>query len=372
MYPAAHKHSNPMQQAPHNPTPGSVPPAVDCVIIGVNSEKTLERCMRSILEGSYPVPQIRIFYADGGSTDRSTDIARQFPRVTVLELNPEYPTPGLGRNAGWKTGNAPFVQFLDSDTIMDPDWLALAAKTMHENPELGAVRGYRREMHPERSFYNWLGDLEWNDRPGYCQSFGGDVLIRRKALEETGGYDETLVGGEDPELGWRISRNGWKILMLDALMTLHDLAMLKASQYLRRAYRSGYGFAAVQSRIAPTGDSFWKAEQRRITIKGGGFIAGVAIAAFIPALQHNIRGTILSLLSLIGGSIMLFAPRIFKVDKFMRENRLNRPDAIKYAWHCSLVVLPQLFGIIRYYAGQLTGKPLRNKRSSLKTGISNT
>ncbi|MCF8271897.1 glycosyltransferase [Chlorobium sp.] len=359
-----------MQQALHNHTPDAAKPAADCVIIGVNSEKTLERCIRSILEGSSTADPIHICYADGGSTDRSIAIARQFPGVTVLELNPEHPTPGLGRNAGWKAGSAPYVQFLDSDTIMDPGWLALALKTMRENPELGAVRGYRREMHPERSFYNWLGDLEWNDRPGLCQSFGGDVLIRRKALEETGGYDETLVGGEDPELGWRISRGGWKILMLDALMTRHDLAMTTINQYLKRAYRSGYGFAAVQSRIAPTGDSFWKAEQRRITTKGGGFIAGIAGALLIPMLQHNLRGTILSLLSLAGGSFLLFKPRITKVGQFMRQQQLNRTDAKKYAWHCSLVVLPQLFGIIRFHAGQLLGKPLRNKRAALKTGLS--
>ncbi|MEE9904513.1 MAG: glycosyltransferase [Chlorobium sp.] len=359
-----------MKQTQTNGTNQGEIPSADCVIIGVNSEKTLERCIRSILEGSCPTDRIRIIYADGGSTDSSVAIARQFPGVTALELNPEHPTPGLGRNAGWKAGSAPFVQFLDSDTIMDPGWLALALKAMGENPELGAVRGYRREMHPERSFYNWLGDLEWNDRPGLCQSFGGDVLIRRQALEQTGGYDETLVGGEDPELGWRISRAGWKILMLDALMTSHDLAMLKASQYLRRAYRSGYGFAAVQSRIAPTGDSFWKAEQRRITTKGGGFMAGAAGALLIPLVQHNPRGAILSMLSLAGALFLLFKPRITKVGQFMREQQLNRADAKKYAWHCSIVVLPQLFGIIRFHAGRLLGKPLRNKRAALKTGLS--
>jgi len=335
-----------MKQTQTNNTNQGEIPSVDCVIIGVNSEKTLERCIRSILEGSCKPDRIRIIYADGGSSDRSISIARQFPAVTALELNPEYPTPGLGRNAGWKAGSAPYVQFLDSDTIMDPGWLALALKTMRENPELGAVRGYRREMHPERSFYNWLGDLEWNDRPGLCQSFGGDVLIRRQALEQTGGYDETLVGGEDPELGWRISRA------------------------VKRAYRSGYGFAAVQSRIAPTGDSFWKAEQRRITTKGGGFFAGIAGALLIPMLQHNTRGTILSMLSLAGALFLLFKPRITKVGQFMREQQLNRTDAKKYAWHCSLVVLPQLFGIIRFHAGQLLGKPLRNKRAALKTGLS--
>ncbi|UZJ41336.1 glycosyltransferase [Prosthecochloris sp. SCSIO W1101] len=361
-----------MNQEHNNPhTAKEEFPSIDCVIIGINSEKTLERCINSILSSDYPRALLHIFYADGGSSDRSTEIARTFTEVTVIELNLEFPTPGIGRNAGWKAGSAPFVQFLDSDTILDPEWLAACLEAMNDDREVGAVRGYRREMHPERSFFNWIGDLEWNVLPGECDSFGGDVMIRRDALELSGGYDEELVGGEDPELSWRIHEAGWKILMLDALMTHHDLAMLKTAQYLRRSYRSGYGFAAVQSRIGATGSSFWKTEQRRIIIKGGGFLAGILAGIAIPAVQPNIAGITVAAFCLAGGTVLLLGPRLFKVGKFMQENRLNRNDAKKYAWHCSLVALPQFFGIVRFYTGRAFNKPLKNRRNKLQTRLSN-
>jgi len=344
-------------------------PDVDCIIIGVNCEKTLERCISSILKGSYPEKLLHVIYSDGGSTDRSIAIARRFSNVRVIELNPEYPTPGLGRNAGWKAGGSPYVQFLDSDTILDKNWLATSIRAI-QNPEIGAVRGYRKEQHPERSFFNWIGDLEWNTNPGECDSFGGDVLIRRKAIETSGGYDEELVGGEDPELSWRIRRQGWKILMLDALMTTHDLAMLKTSQYLKRSFRSGYGFAAVQSRVGSMDSNFWKAEQRRIILKGGGFLFFSASGIILLLLQQGFRGLAGSALSFIAGILMLLSPRLFRVGKFMIENKLNRKEAKKYAWHCSIVVLPQLFGIIRFYTGRIFSKPLKNRRRSLKTELS--
>ena len=344
-------------------------PEIDCIIIGVNCEKTLERCIRSILSGTYPEEHIHIYYSDGGSSDRSIAIAHRFSQVDVIELNPEYPTPGLGRNAGWKAGSSPFVQFLDSDTILDQEWMSAAIHSM-KNSAVGAVRGYRREMHPERSFFNWIGDMEWNTTPGECDSFGGDVLIRRTALEASGGYDEVLVGGEDPELSWRICSNGWKILMIDAVMTSHDLAMLKTSQYLKRSFRSGYGFAAVRDRVSSSGSSFWKADQRRIIVKGGGFlffsVAGISFLVF----QQNYTGFSCSILSFMTASALLLSPRLFKVDKFMLENKLNRSEAKKYAWHCSLVVIPQLFGILRYYSGRILNKPLKNKHNKLKTGVS--
>ena len=344
-------------------------PDIDCIIIGVNCEKTLERCIKSILSGTYPEQKIHIIYSDGGSADRSIAIAHSFSQVNVIKLNPEYPTPGLGRNAGWKAGRSTYVQFLDSDTILDREWMIPAIDAM-KNPAVGAVRGYRKELHPERSFFNWIGDMEWNTTPGECDSFGGDVLIRRAALEETGGYDEELVGGEDPELSWRISQNGWKILMLDALMTSHDLAMLKTSQYLKRSFRSGYGFAAVQSRVAGTGSNFWKADMRRIMRKGGGFFIFLVAGILLLVLQQNYLGIACSVLSIIAGSTMLLSPRLFKIEKFMRENNLNKTEAKKYAWHCVFVVIPQLFGIIRFFIGRLFSKPLKNKRSTLKTGLS--
>jgi cellulose synthase/poly-beta-1,6-N-acetylglucosamine synthase-like glycosyltransferase len=345
-------------------------PDIDCVLIGVNCSKTLGSCIGSIMSANYPNNKLHLYYVDGGSTDNSIAIAKHYSGVKIISLNREYPTPGSGRNEGWKQGRSPLVQFLDSDTLLDADWLRKAVNAL-EDEHVGAVLGFRKEMHPEHSVYNWIGDIEWGRAVGKSDCFGGDVLIRRQALEKTGGYDEILVGGEDPELSRRIIRAGWEIIRLDALMTKHDLAMKTIKQYLRRAFRSGYGFAAVRSREAKAGTPFWKYEVLKIIIKGGGFLCciGFSLLLFIVGQTTRIL-PLIALLLLVFGSTMLLSPRLFRIEKFMRENNLNSKEAKRYAWHCSLVVLPQLFGTIRFYAGQLIDKPLRNRRSTLKTGLS--
>lgn len=342
-------------------------PAIDCVVIGVNAAATLKRCLTSIAAADYPEELLNIIYVDGGSHDTSINIAKEIGNVTVIALQPEYPTPGLGRNAGWRAGCADFVQFLDSDTILDKGWLQKAVAAMKD--DVAAVKGNREEIHPDHSVFNWIGSLEWNGTPGEAESFGGDVLIRREALEESDGYDEELVGGEDPELSRRIRLRGWRILQLDEKMTLHDLAMTSISQYWKRAYRSGYAFAAVIDRFAGSPVPFWQKEFRRITVRGGGFVGCSLLGVICLIVSFFWLGALPPALIIFGmGLLLLFFPRIFRVNSFRVDKKITRSQAKVYAWHCSFVVVPDIFGVCRFYLGKILGKPLRNKRNKLATG----
>jgi glycosyltransferase involved in cell wall biosynthesis len=345
-------------------------PDIDCVLIGVNSGKTLARCIDSILQCDYPREKLHICYVDGGSSDNSIETAERYCGVSVVSLNPEYPTPGMQRNAGWKNGRSPLVQFLDSDTVLDTVWLSKAVDTIEADNRIGAVLGMRNEMYPDTTIYNWIGNIEWNGPAGESDCFGGDVLVRRQALVKTGGYNETLVGGEDPELSRRIIRAGWHIIRLGAPMTKHDLAMTTVKQYLRRAFRSGYGFAAVRALEARAGSDFWRYDLIKIIVKGGTFLCSVPLAVLLVVLAPpGIIKVIAALLPFAGLAVML-SPRLLRIGKFMNDNNLNTADAKRYAWHCSVVVLPQLFGILRFQLGRLVNKPLRNKRRNLKTDLS--
>lgn len=343
-------------------------PAVDCVVIGVNTEATLERCLRSIQASTYPADSIHIIYVDGGSSDNSITVAEKISGVRVISLEDAHPTPGRGLNAGWRNGDSPLVQFLDSDTVLEPDWLEKGVQALTDDT-VGAVQGYRKEMHPEQSVYNWLTSLEWNGPPGEADSFGGDVLLRRTILEKTGGYDEIMVGGEDPELSQRVRAQGWKILQLDTIMTYHDIAMTRPSQYWKRAFRSGYGFAAVIDKASGKKQGFWYKEFRRILVRGGG-----AVLCSVLALCCLGAGIVIhplffaaTILFLAFGLLLLFFPRLFRVNAFMQNMGLTREQARIYALHCSLVVIPDIFGVARYYFGKITNNPLRNHPRRLKT-----
>ncbi len=338
---------------------------IDCVIIGINTEKTIEVCIRHLLDSRYTRGAIRLYYVDGGSTDHSIDKARAFTGVNVIALHPKHPTPGLGRNAGWRAGTSPLVQFLDSDAMVDPCWLDRAADALMENKKIGAVRGNRYERHPRASVFNWIGDLEWNGAPGICDAFGGDVMIRRPILEETHGYDEELVAGEDPELSLRIRKKGWQILQLDLPMCGHDLAMMHLSQYWKRGHRTGYGYAAVTTRWGVSTGGFWLRELFRICVRGGGFAGFTLAGILLGGVVHPLFLTLL-----FPGLVLLFYPFLFRVPWFMAHKQLKREPAMVYALHCSLVVIPQFFGVKRFFWGKLFNRPLRNNPLVLKTAVS--
>lgn len=347
---------------------------VDIVIIGLNAAKTLRACLESVSRSNYREGKLHVFYVDSGSSDESIAIATEFGNdatgiedLRVLSLETEHPSPGAGRNLGWRAGSAPLVQFIDSDTELDADWLVKATGLLKREPTVAAVRGNRSERHPEASFYNWVADLEWNASPGVCSDFGGDVLIIREALERTGGYDETLVGGEDPELSQRVRKSSQtgrnQIFQLDEPMTNHDMAMHHARQYWKRGYRTGYGFGAVLDRHPDSTDGFWKTEFRRILVRGGGgigFILGGIILAFVylPAIVF-----------VLFGLALILYPRLFRVGAFSQYKNLSQAEARRYAWHCSLVVVPEFFGIARYRIGKWLGRPLRNRRPQGKNRV---
>jgi glycosyltransferase involved in cell wall biosynthesis len=328
-------------------------PKIGVVIIGVNVEKVLPDCIESILNSNYPDDLLEIIYVDGGSKDQSIEVAGNYPGVRILRLNSTHPTPGKGRNAGWKMLNTPFVQFLDGDTVLQPDWFINALPNLFR-PEIAAVCGSRRERSPNKNYYHMIGNMEWHYETGPCRYFGGDVLIKRNVLIDTNGFDETLVAGEDPELSYRIRQESQCILRIDKPMTLHDLNMVTFKQYLRRAYRSGYGYAEIASRFCMNQEKLWAKETIRIICKT---LAPLFILIAGIVLGYPGNGGIVSL-------FFILLP-LLQIWKFKSQFAQTWGKSILYSFHICLVVFPQFAGIIRYLVGACIQFPLKNNSAIL-------
>ena len=279
----------------------SVPGLVSVVVIGRNEGARLERCLASVAAMEQDGFSIEMIYVDSGSTDLSPAIARRLG-AEVIALQAERPTAAKGRNAGWKAARGSIVLFLDGDTILNPRFVIDSLGEFYD-PTVAVIWGHRREIRPRHSIYNRVLDLDWVYAPGDTQFCGGDALFRREVLEATGGFDETLIAGEEPELCRRILGLGFRILHVDRAMTGHDLAITRFSQYWKRATRAGHAFAEVSERFRHTENPFWLEDAQRnrnralvlLGLAGAGVCASALLLSPLPLF---LVGALLLLLAL--------------------------------------------------------------------------
>ena len=175
---------------------------VDAVVIGRNEGARLLTCLAT-LQGRVR----RVVYVDSGSTDGSLAAARsQGAQGVALDMTLPF-TAARARNAGWQAlaGDPPeFVLFLDGDTRLQPGFVDAARAAFAAHPAAVGVCGRRREVSPAASVYNRLIDREWDTPTGLARACGGDALMRHAALAQVGGFDPSLIAGEEPDLCWRL------------------------------------------------------------------------------------------------------------------------------------------------------------------------
>lgn len=256
-------------------------PKVAAVTIGRGEGERLIRCLAALKGKAAP-----IVYSDSGSDDGSVEAA-QAAGAEVIELNPARPyTASRGRNAGLSRlreidPDGKYVQILDGDCELQDGWIETAHAFLEEHPEIAAVTGIRRERYPDASIWNRLMDDEWNGPPGEVDACGGDVMIRRAAIEAVGGYNSDLIAGEDPEMYFRMRRNGWRFWRLDVPMTMHDAALTKFSEWWRRNKRGGYGFAENEKLHRGSPERYRRKEMLRSLAWGVGLPVVILLAALL-------------------------------------------------------------------------------------------
>ena len=214
---------------------------IGIVVIGRNEGKRFEECLAALPK------KIPAVYVDSGSTDDSVFHALAFGmQVVHLPLESGF-TAARARNTGWralldKHPDLKFIQFLDGDCALDQSWLVNASAQIGSIERLGAMFGRLKERFPEHSIYNAMCDHEWDVPVGEVRACGGNALICVEALIEVGGYNNSLIAGEEPDLCLRMRSKGWVIQRIYPKMATHDAAILNFGSWWKRARRAGHAY----------------------------------------------------------------------------------------------------------------------------------
>jgi glycosyltransferase involved in cell wall biosynthesis len=253
---------------------------IGAVLIGRNEGVRLERALDAVITNVG-----RVVYVDSGSTDNSVANAIS-AGAEVVQLDMTQPfTAARARNAGLARLNqiaAPtYVQFIDGDCAVYPNWILTAADFLDTHPDVAVVCGRRREIAPDASLYNRIIDKEWNTPVGEARACGGDALMRVAVLQDVGGYNPTLIAGEEPELCVRIRAAGAKVWRLDADMTDHDADITQFDQWWTRTRRAGHAFAEGAALHGAPPERHWVTETKRVLIWGAGIPLAILLLAIL-------------------------------------------------------------------------------------------
>jgi GT2 family glycosyltransferase len=349
------------------PEPPLSEDAVGVVVIGRNEGKRLERCLRSlILQGAGP-----IVYVDSGSSDGSVAFSLSLG-VHVVNLDTSIPfTMARGRNAGFAElarlyPTLRWVQFVDGDCEVQPGWIAKAREALQSHPEVAAVCGRRRERHPEASIYNRLADMEWNGPVGEIDECGGDVLFRSPVFLEVGGFNPRMIAGEEPELCVRVREAGYKILRVDAEMTLHDAAMTRFAQWWTRATRGGHSFAEGMA-LHGRGEARHNVRHTLSSLAYGVVLPGAWCAGVCGAVLSMVAAPLVSFAPLgiglgpVSWFVVCLVPAAYARafwGAYRERRRRGDParHALLYAAFCMLGKFPESLGVFTYWKNRLRGR----------------
>lgn len=171
---------------------------ISIILPAYNEQEVLGETLDAVqrLKGRFEV-----FVADGGSRDRTVEIARRRGVVVVEE--------GRGRGAQMRAAAAhasgDVLWFLHADTLPPPDALALIEKAFGD-PAVVAGNFHLRfnGSSPGTRFLSWAHSLF----PGHRMSFGDTaIFIRRTVYDEIGGFRPYSLF-EDLDLIARVLKRG--------------------------------------------------------------------------------------------------------------------------------------------------------------------
>jgi GT2 family glycosyltransferase len=216
--------------------------------------------------------------------------------VEVVTAGSE-PSPAHARNVGAEHASGEWILFLDSDTRPPPDLLD-AYFELPVEPDVGALAG---ELAPEitgqtlASRYgaakNFLSQEAHLAHPYLPRAVAANLLVRRVAFEQVGGFYEGVRAAEDTDFTWRLQSAGWRLALRRGARVEHRYRTTLGE--LRRQWR---GYAAGRAWLARRYDGFTpRPAVARVRGRGLASLRGVVsargpTALGVPAAPARPRG----------------------------------------------------------------------------------
>ena len=191
-------------------------PEIDVLIVLYNSSRFLPALIESLRRITIPV---NLFFLDNASGDGTPEIlAKALPSIplrTCLLRSLKNNGFARGMNLLSQQGSGEYLFMLNPDTELDEGCLERLLNRAKNDPTIGMCEARQQPREHPKAYDPQSGETTW------CT--GAAVLVRRKAFEENGGFDERIffMYCEDIDLSWKFWLRGWRCIYVPDAVVRH-------------------------------------------------------------------------------------------------------------------------------------------------------
>ena len=323
----------------------------------LNEEDRIEEVVESLVNQTYPLSQIVL--TNDGSIDRTWEIlkrlAKKYPQLKIF--NQVNHGPAQARNRSWRAVNKEIdiIAFTDGNCVPERNWVEEVIKPFQDDT-VGATGGAYKTLNPENILARFFGmEIAWkySKISGDIDAHGTyNLAIRRKILEEVGGFDERYKkpSGEDWDLTYKISRKHRIVFVPSAVVGTHHPTSIR--KYLKTQVRRGYDRMMLYNEHPERGtqDNYTgKLVKYQIWMSGMLIPCLVFLYPFFPGSYLIPLAVFLFMLAVALIPFPYYISRDFAVALFSIPIQLIR----NYAWFWGMLKGMYRFGFINVVKGVL-------------------
>jgi GT2 family glycosyltransferase len=220
---------------------------VSVIVPTRNRIQKLERCLRSVLEGTYP--QLEVVVVDDCSDEDPTPFLRSnFPSVKVYR-NESRKLLSESRNLGAFASQGELLFFLDDDNVVAPDAIESLVRAIEGSSTLAVVcpvifylgrpsRIWTTSITKGRVPGSYVLGTKPLAGPAETFSFHDAFMVRRSAFERVGGFDSHAfpIHFSELDFAYRVHGLGYDALVSPSAKVWHDVAVTHMHVDSTRSY----------------------------------------------------------------------------------------------------------------------------------------
>jgi len=209
--------SNPIMTMPTNPQ-------VSIIVPVFNGQNTIRDCIDSLLNLNFPRQDREIIIVDNGSSDRTPKILAEYGDL-IYCYQEQHRGASAARNHGIDNSRGKRIAFTDADCVVDTEWLLNLVPHL-SNPSVGIVGGKILAKRPANKI-ELFGERIHDHQKAIDEFYPPYVISMnwaspRQLLIEIGGFDTSLLRGQDSDLSYRIGAKGYTLVYEPKSVIYHN------------------------------------------------------------------------------------------------------------------------------------------------------